>query len=348
MKVLIVSPTLGTYGGIDAFVLTLAAFLHRQPGMEVRVCFRKVEGYREDEAFQRICRESGLSISFVSKGSRELWRAIGWADIVHGQNTSPDTVFFSRLRWKPVVLTVHNYRMGRKSLGAWLWYQAAQAAQARWYNSNFVWKTWEGGKKWRGSERVPTVSNLPSGTIPPGERQGFIFVGRWIENKGLENLVRAYASARLDRERWPLTLMGDGPLRDSVLSIIRQTGLENIRTPGFVNEERKAEELRKAKWLVAPPHTNEDMGLTPLEARSVGVPCIVTRDGGLPEAAGSQALLSEPGDEAGLRANLEKASEMSEEEYRARSLATRDELKDFLKPMDFYVAQYQRILGISA
>lgn len=348
MKVLIVSPTLGAYGGIDAFVLTLAAFLHKQPEVKVRVCFRKVEGYREDEGFQKICRESGLSVYFVEKGSKALWRWIGWADIVHGQNTSPDTVFYARLRRKPVVLTVHNYRMRTKGIGAWLWYQAAKAARARWYNSNFVWGTWEGEKKWKGSERVPTVSNLPSGSVPSGERRGFIFVGRWIENKGLENLVRAYAGARLDRERWPLTLMGDGPLREKVLALVRETGLASIRTPGFVDEERKAGELRKAKWLVAPPNTNEDMGLTPLEARSVGVPCIVTRDGGLPEAAGNQALVSEPGDEAGLRANLEKAAEMPEEEYQARARLAFEELKDFLKPMDFYLRQYRRILGITA
>jgi len=345
MKVLIVSPTLGTYGGIDAFVLALAAYLQRHQEVELRVCFRMVEGYRHDSVFQRICRESGLDISFVHKGSWDLWRAIGWADIVHGQNTSPDTVFFSRLRLKPVVLTVHNYRLRTSGLGAWLWLQAAKAAQARWYNSNFVWGTWERGEKWRGSERVPTVSNLPGGWVPPSERQGFIFVGRWIENKGLENLVRAYAAANLDRENWPLTLMGDGPLREKVMGLVRDTGLNSIDAPGFVDEATKAENLRGAKWLVAPPQTNEDMGLTPLEARSAGVPCIVTRDGGLPEAAGTHALISEPGDEAGLRANLERAARMPESEYEEWALAAREELKDFLKPMEFYVDQYRKILG---
>jgi glycosyltransferase involved in cell wall biosynthesis len=37
--------------------------------------------------------------------------------------------------------------------------------------------------------------------------------------------------------------------------------------------------------------TREDFGLTAVEARNLGVPCIITRDGGLPEAGGKQALI---------------------------------------------------------
>ena len=48
--------------------------------------------------------------------------------------------------------------------------------------------------------------------------------------------------------------------------------------------------------MVTPPHTKEDLGLTPLEARSVGVPCIASRDGGVQETAGKHSLLCKPGD----------------------------------------------------
>ena len=44
------------------------------------------------------------------------------------------------------------------------------------------------------------------------------------------------------------------------------------------------------------PIPKEDLGLTPLEARSVGVPCIASTDGGVQETAGPHALFCKPGD----------------------------------------------------
>ena len=67
--------------------------------------------------------------------------------------------------------------------------------------------------------------------------------------------------------------------------------------------------------MVTPPHTREDLGLTPLEARSVGVPCIVSEDGGVIETGGPYALRCEPGSVESLEASLKKAMEMSKDEY---------------------------------
>ncbi|MEJ7703274.1 MAG: hypothetical protein WKF47_06290 [Geodermatophilaceae bacterium] len=69
-------------------------------------------------------------------------------------------------------------------------------ADARWYNSDFVRRTWEGEAKRAGSRKVPTVSRLPEGWTPPEQRRGFVFIGRWIANKGIDTLVDAYALAR--------------------------------------------------------------------------------------------------------------------------------------------------------
>ena len=65
--------------------------------------------------------------------------------------------------------------------------------------------------------------------------------------------------------------------------------------PGFVDDATKENYLAGTKWLLAPAKTQEDLGLTPIEARSVGVPSIVTRDGGLPESGGPSALIAAPG-----------------------------------------------------
>ena len=43
-KVLLVSPCQGGYGGIEAFVLAVAAAARREPDMQVRICLKRVRG----------------------------------------------------------------------------------------------------------------------------------------------------------------------------------------------------------------------------------------------------------------------------------------------------------------
>jgi glycosyltransferase involved in cell wall biosynthesis len=345
-KLLLVSPCQGTYGGIEAFVLAAAEAVRREPDFEVRVCFKKVKGFALHPNLGAMLRDE--SFTFVDSASRALAEAIKWADIVHLQNASPDVVALAKFFRKPIVLTIHNYMPREWSLHRLLWRIGACWADARWYNSDFVWKTWEGNRKRPGSRKVPTVSKLPPqsrGWTPPDQRRGFIFVGRWIANKGIETLVDAYAQADLDRAAWPLLLIGDGPLRPAIEARIKNHGLREISIAGFVDEGTKAQCIQEARWIVVPPNTNEDFGLTAIEARNLGVPCIITSDGGLPEAGGDQALVCEPNDPLALANLLEQAARMSEIEYAERARRTREQLKDELEPMDFYARAYRRILA---
>ena len=132
-------------------------------------------------------------------------------------------------------------------------------------------------------------------------------------------------------------------MRPEVEEIISRHKLATVQLPGFVSDEEKFFLMARSKWNVATPHTREDLGLTPIEARHLAVSSIITRDGGLPEAAGAQALVAEPGDVASLRARLEEAAAMPEEEYRHRALAGQVSLPKFLRPMSDYHRLYQKL-----
>jgi glycosyltransferase involved in cell wall biosynthesis len=342
IKLLLVSPCQGAYGGIEAFVLALAEALRREPDFAVRVCLKKVKNFRLDPTLAAMVHHE--AVTFVDRAGKDLADAIRWADLVHLQNASPDVVFLTKIFRKPVALTIHNYLPREWSLHRSLWRLAARCADARWYNSEFVWRTWEGDRKHAGSRKVATVSRLPEGWVPPSERRGFVFVGRWIPNKGVETLVDAYAKAGLDPGLWPLVMMGEGPLRQPTEAVIRDRGITGIQVIGFADEKRKADLLKRARWAVVPPHTNEDFGLTAIEARHVGVPCIITRDGGLPEAGGEQALVCEPNNPDALAALLQRAATMKEAEYTERANRTREELKKELEPLDFYPRAYRCLM----
>ncbi len=324
-------------------MLALAANVERWPEFQLQVCFKVVGARTLQDSLKSACASLTSPVHFVSSGDFKLLKLIGWSDIVHGQNVSPDIVFPAWLMRKKLVLTIHNWRRRNLELHSILWGIGARLARRRWYNSRFVWDTWEPDKKWKGSDCVPTVSHLPDAWCPPAERKGFLFMGRWIENKGIEELVVAYSKAQLDPQQWPLILIGDGPLRPKVESLIRELKLKGVEMPGFIDDQAKAKRLAAARWLVAPANTREDLGLTPIEARSVGVPVIVTRDGGLPEAGGESALVVEPAKVDELAGALKRAASMSNEEYCQRGENGRNTLKDYLRPMEFYRRSYSEV-----
>nr|MBA2743749.1 glycosyltransferase [Chthoniobacterales bacterium] len=148
----------------------------------------------------------------------------------------------------------------------------------------------------------------------------------------------------LDPEKWPLVLMGDGPLRTLIEYAVNRRGIRGVQILGFVDEATKTACMQNARWAVVPPNTREDFGLTAVEARHLGVPCIITRDGGLPEAGGPQALICEPADPAGLAQLLKQAAAMSETEYAERARRTCEELATELEPMEFYASAYRKLL----
>lgn len=313
------------------------------PEFELQVCFKLVQSLELKDDLKTAAASLNCPVHYFSSGDSKLLRLIHWADIVHGQNTSPDIIFPAWLLRKKLVLTIHNWRRRELSIHSILWRWGARLAHRRWYNSTFVWNTWEPRKKLKGSDCVPTICRLPGVWCPPAERKGFLFVGRWIENKGIEDLLIAYSKARLDISQWPLVVVGDGPLRPKIQSLIANLGITGVVMPGFIDDQSKANWLASARWLVAPARTQEDLGLTPIEARSAGVPVIVTRDGGLPEAAGEAALLVEPGNIEELMNALKRAAAMTDVEYCERAERGQKTLKEFLRPMEFYRESYSTL-----
>ncbi len=341
IKVLIVSPCQGGYGGIEAFVLAIAEAARRDPEIEVQICLKRTKGAKVQPELKKML--GSEDVLFCDRADLDLVNAVRGADVVHLQNASPDVVFLARLFRKPLALTIHNYMPRKMNAHRILWRLGAKCATERWYNSQFVWNTWEPREKSARSRKVPTVSKLPEGWRPPAERRGFAFIGRWIANKGIDTLVDAYEIAQLDRAQWPLVLMGNGPLRKLIEYAIQKRGVRGIEVLGFIDEATKTERMQNARWMVVPPNTREDFGLTAVEARHLGVPCIITRDGGLPEAGGKQALICEPNDPAALARLLEQAAAMSESEYAERAARTRAELMDELEPIEFYAQSYRRL-----
>ena len=85
--------------------------------------------------------------------------------------------------------------------------------------------------------------------------------------------------------------------------------------------------------------------MTPLEARSVGVPCIVSADGGVKETGGAHALVCEPGKVGSLMNCMKRAVEMEYAQYERMCRLTKEGLENYVRPLDEYASEYLTLLG---
>ena len=121
-----------------------------------------------------------------------------------------------------------------------------------------------------------------------------LFVGRFVGFKNLSSLIEAVAQI----PDAYLTLVGDGPLDDSLRTLVERLGL--TQRVQFVSPQRGSEKFaifEKHNLLVLPSLT-EISPNTALEARSVGLPVLLTEETGLSDNLRSGIVtedLSTPG-----------------------------------------------------
>jgi glycosyltransferase involved in cell wall biosynthesis len=155
-----------------------------------------------------------------------------------------------------------------------------------------------------GRHMVPVVRALPGcadagvATIPMGtdvdalfvpdpavarERGALLFVGRLVEKKGVDDLLRALRLAR-DRGRdATLTVVGNGPMRAQLERLAAELGLQaHARFLGAVPQAELPALYRRAAAFVAPfriarDDDQEGLGLVMVEALACGCPVISTR-----------------------------------------------------------------------
>jgi glycosyltransferase involved in cell wall biosynthesis len=188
------------------------------------------------------------------------------------------------------------------------------------------------------------IPNAPDLAVPLARRRSartpvVLFLGHLYREKGVYDLLEAFATVRRTHPDLRLVFAGEGREAKPLRSHAERLGLgEVVQLPGWVDPDEKANLLAEAACLVLPSHT-EGLPLALLEAMHAGVPIIATPVGGVPDVVedGVGALLVPPHDARALSDALmrvlddaELANRLSEgarrralAEYTPEALATR-------------------------
>jgi len=136
----------------------------------------------------------------------------------------------------------------------------------------------------------------------PAEDGYILFVGRLVQQKGVEHLLRAFHYVR---EKFPdirLKIVGDGDLRQGLEGLCTERKLaEQVDFLGWKTGQDLVALYQKAV-VVAVPSIYEPFGMTALEALACQRPVVASRLGGLKEniRPGVTGYLFEPKDELEL------------------------------------------------
>ncbi|KKS41115.1 MAG: Glycosyl transferase group 1 [Candidatus Gottesmanbacteria bacterium GW2011_GWB1_43_11] len=106
-----------------------------------------------------------------------------------------------------------------------------------------------------------------------------LFTGRLTVHKGVEYLIKA--ARQINGE---VLILGDGPERPYLESLIKQYNLTNTRILGYMSPKQQVnfrEFYSRADVYVAPSTWNEPLGLVILEAMAAKTPVIASRSGGI-------------------------------------------------------------------
>ena len=113
----------------------------------------------------------------------------------------------------------------------------------------------------------------------PGARAGkkdyALYVGRLSVEKGADFLVKAWQKL----PDVPLKIMGEGPLSNDLKNLTAKNNSRHVEFLGFLNQERYAEYMRGAKFIVVPSICYENFPRIVAEAYAYGIPVLASRLG---------------------------------------------------------------------
>jgi len=243
----------------------------------------------------------------MQKEAAHLANELGGIDVFHAHDWLVATagIGLKHVFRKPLIVTMHSTEIGRRDglhtatehmiheTEAWLTYEAWKVICCSNYMTSHV--RWAFGLPNDKLVMVPNGVNTEmydkinqSGlsefrrkyALP--EEKIVLFVGRLVYEKGVHVLVNAIPRI-IDKVNAKFVIVGNGYMKDQLLSIVKSMGLEHkVLFAGFLDEADLVK-LQKCADVSVVPSLFEPFGIVALEAMAAQSPVVVSDTGGLSE-----------------------------------------------------------------
>jgi len=238
------------------------------------------------------------------------WHKESRTDHVHahyGTNSAAVALLCRLLGGPPYSFTVHGPEEFDQPIGLSLGEKVAGSAFA-------VTISEHGGsqlRRWTSYDQWPKIRVVHCGLdsmflkappVPVPNAPRLVCVGRLAEQKGLPILIEAAGRLRAEGIEFELTLVGDGPLRGELESLIARHNLKDrVRLAGWRSNAEVRDLILNSRALVLPSFA-EGLPVAIMEAMALGRPVVGTWIAGTPELVlpGVNGWLVPPGSVVGL------------------------------------------------
>lgn len=195
-------------------------------------------------------------------------------------------------------------------------------------------------------ERIVVKSNFgidPGPGVEDAARNGALFVGRLSDEKGVGDLIDAWAG--IDT---PLRICGDGPLRVDLEA--RAPG--NVTFLGRLGADDVRQEMARAQFLIVPSIYYENFPMVIAEAYAARLPVLASRIGSLAEIIrdGKTGRLFTAGDASDIRARVHSvlAAQEALAEMGRQARAVYEENYSEAAVCKLMVGAYERLVAASS
>jgi len=122
----------------------------------------------------------------------------------------------------------------------------------------------------------------------PKEKNTVLYVGRWVEEKGVMFLLEGFLKASKKISNLRLNLVGQGPLEAEMRKFVQENGLDSsVSFVGQVKSTKLVDLFSSAEICIYPSVTTdrweEQIGTVNFQSMSCGTPVISTLSGAIPE-----------------------------------------------------------------
>ncbi len=116
-----------------------------------------------------------------------------------------------------------------------------------------------------------------------------LMCGRFVEKKGFEYAIKAFAQSKKTHKNIRLRIMGDGPLKDNLIKLVKNLGIEkSVTFEGNKDLAAVAQAMQQAdifmmSFVIARDGSQEGIPNVLKEAQASGLPTLSTYHAGVPE-----------------------------------------------------------------